>query len=105
VLGGQAKPYENILHAAIVGDSSGFAFFPTIEESWRIVGDILETAKPTLYKPGSWGPEAAAKMPGPDGWHDPAEEMFDDSRIPARAPTEAKPSGGALGWSLGQGRG
>ena len=79
VLGGQAKPYENILYAAIVGDSSGFAFFPAIEESWRIVGDILEATKPTVYQAGSWGPEAAAKLPGGDGWHVPAEELFVDA--------------------------
>ena len=90
VLGGQAKPYENILNAAIRGDSSGFAFFPAIEESWRIVGDILEPTPPTVYKSGSWGPEAAAKLPGADGWHDPAEELFDDSQLNNGAPSKPK---------------
>ena len=86
VLGGQAKPYENILHAAIIGDSSGFAFFPAIEESWRIVGDILEPGKPTAYKSGSWGPDSAAKLPGVDGWHNPAEELFYVTQIDAGTP-------------------
>ncbi|NUR28794.1 MAG: glucose-6-phosphate dehydrogenase, partial [Catenulispora sp.] len=67
VLGGQAKPYENILNAALVGDSSGFAFFPAIEESWRIVSKILDPETPPLeYEPGSWGPDAAAGMAGED---------------------------------------
>ena len=79
VLGGQAKPYENILLAAIVGDSSGFAFFPAIEESWRIVGDILKPTKPIRYETGTWGPDAAAAMPGADGWHDPAASFDDGS--------------------------
>jgi glucose-6-phosphate 1-dehydrogenase len=90
VLGGQAKPYENILYAAIVDDASGFAFFPAIEESWRIVGDILESTKPTLYKAGSWGPDAAAKLPGGDGWHNPAEELLTDTQLDAGPPAEAK---------------
>jgi glucose-6-phosphate 1-dehydrogenase len=90
VLGGQAKPYENILNAAIVGDSSGFAFFPTIEESWRIVGDILKQVKPTAYKPGSWGPEEAAALPGPDGWHNPTEQLLFVDDIKLRSPAKPK---------------
>jgi glucose-6-phosphate 1-dehydrogenase len=81
VLGGQAKPYENILHAAIVGDSGGFAFFPAIEESWRIVEEILKSSDPTVYKTGSWGPEAAAQLPGEDGWHNPTVELLDPPPI------------------------
>jgi glucose-6-phosphate 1-dehydrogenase len=90
VLGGQAKPYENILYAAVCGNSSGFAFFPAIEESWRIVGEILEPTKPTMYKSGSWGPEAAAALPGADGWHNPAEELLDDSQPGDGAPMKSK---------------
>jgi glucose-6-phosphate 1-dehydrogenase len=97
VLGGQPKPYENILHAAIVGDSSGFAFFPAIEESWRIVGEILEGDKPILYKRGSWGPDAAAALPGPDGWHDPSGELLDEAQIEEAAQAEAKGSTPAKG--------
>ncbi|RFU36713.1 glucose-6-phosphate dehydrogenase [Actinomadura logoneensis] len=63
-------PYENILEAAIVGDASAFASFPFIEESWRIVSRILDTEEsPRRYLPGTWGPDSAARLPGPAGWH------------------------------------
>ncbi|GAA1981868.1 glucose-6-phosphate dehydrogenase [Catenulispora subtropica] len=89
VLGGQAKPYENILEAAIAGDSSGFAFFPAIEESWRIVSKILDpVTAPLQYEVGSWGPDAAAAMAGEDGWHDPAKHMFAAEEIKPGAPTQ-----------------
>ncbi|NUR60865.1 MAG: glucose-6-phosphate dehydrogenase [Catenulispora sp.] len=88
VLGGQAKPYENILHAAIVGDSSGFAFFPAIEESWRIISKILKPQTPPIrYPVGSWGPAEAAGMAGEDGWHAPAKHLFADEAIRSGAPT------------------
>lgn len=88
VLGGQAKPYENILNAAIVGDSSGFAFFPAIEESWRIVSKILKPdTAPIEYRQGSWGPDEAATMTGEDGWHEPAKQLFADEEIHSGAPT------------------
>ena len=104
VLGGQAKPYENILYAAIVGDSSGFAFFPAIEESWRIVGDIIEGAKPTVYKAGSWGPDQAAKLPGADGWHNPAEKLLDDTPVQSEAPAEPKLSAYEKGRAAAKGQ-
>ena len=89
VLGGQAKPYENILYAAIIGDSSGFAFFPTIEESWRIVSKILDPQTPPIkYPVGSWGPEEAAGMAGEDGWHEPAKYLFAEEAIQCGAPTQ-----------------
>jgi glucose-6-phosphate 1-dehydrogenase len=89
VLGGQAKPYENILHAAIIGDSSGFAFFPAIEESWRIVSKILKPQTPPIrYPVGSWGPEEAAGMTGDDGWHEPATELIADESPETEEPTQ-----------------
>ncbi|MFI6521916.1 glucose-6-phosphate dehydrogenase [Spirillospora sp. NPDC050679] len=71
-LGPEEKPYENIIEGAITGDARTFAEFHAIAESWRIVGDVLEPdGPPERYARGSWGPEAAASLPGPDGWHDP----------------------------------
>ncbi|MCP2335749.1 glucose-6-phosphate dehydrogenase [Actinomadura rupiterrae] len=71
VYGRVEMPYENILEGAITGDRTYFAVLPVVEECWRIVEPVLNLdEKPLPYKPGSWGPEAADKMPGPDGWHD-----------------------------------
>ncbi|WP_067483312.1 glucose-6-phosphate dehydrogenase [Actinomadura hibisca] len=73
-LGPEEKPYENIIEGALTGDARTFAEFHAIAESWRIVGDVLEPdGPPERYAPGSWGPEQAASLPGPDGWHNPPD--------------------------------
>ncbi|MFC5181571.1 glucose-6-phosphate dehydrogenase [Actinomadura harenae] len=71
VYGRVEMPYENIIEGAITGDPTYFASLPVVEECWRIVEPVLNgTDAPLPYEPGSWGPEAAAALPGPDGWHD-----------------------------------
>jgi glucose-6-phosphate 1-dehydrogenase len=66
-------PYEVLLHAAMVGDSTRFTRQDNIEETWRVCGPLLE--KPPRvhpYKPGTWGPKAADKLVADyGGWHDP----------------------------------
>jgi len=79
VLGRQELPYENILRSAVVGDPATFAFFPTILECWRIVDPVLDPAEPPLpYAPGSWGPEAANRLPELKYWHQPGRRLFED---------------------------
>ncbi|WP_432128230.1 glucose-6-phosphate dehydrogenase [Streptomyces sp. bgisy082] len=79
VLGRQELPYENILRGAVVGDPEAFAFFPTILECWRIVGPVLDPAEPPLpYAPGTWGPEAADRLPELKHWHQPGRRLFED---------------------------
>jgi len=40
-----------------------------LEECWRIAGPVLDgTGPPAPYDRGSWGPDAAATLPGPQGW-------------------------------------
>ncbi|NED87985.1 glucose-6-phosphate dehydrogenase [Streptomyces sp. SID11233] len=81
VLGRQELPYENILRGAVDGDPECFAFFPTILECWRIVEPVLSPAEPPLtYAPGSWGPEAAACLPGLRSWHELGDQLFDDTQ-------------------------
>jgi glucose-6-phosphate 1-dehydrogenase len=66
-------PYEVLLHAALVGDSERFKRQDNIEQTWRIMGPLLE--KPPRvhpYKPGSWGPKAAERLVADHGgWHGP----------------------------------
>jgi glucose-6-phosphate 1-dehydrogenase len=71
--GAGATPYEVLLDAAIRGDSSHFARQDAVEETWRIVQPLLDDPPPVeTYAPGSWGPEAAARLPHDvGGWHDP----------------------------------
>ena len=66
-------PYEVLLHAAMVGDSKRFTRQDNIEQTWRIMGPLLEKPpKVHPYKPGSWGPKAADKLVADyGGWHEP----------------------------------
>jgi glucose-6-phosphate 1-dehydrogenase len=66
-------PYEVLLHAALVGDSSHFTRQDLVEESWRIVQPLLDSP-PELhsYERGSWGPPEAEKLAaGYGGWRGP----------------------------------
>jgi glucose-6-phosphate 1-dehydrogenase len=66
-------PYEVLLHAAMIGDSTRFARQDGVEETWRIMQPLLEAPPPVHpYNPGSWGPSAAdALTAGHSGWQAP----------------------------------
>jgi glucose-6-phosphate 1-dehydrogenase len=66
-------PYEVLLHAAIVGDSTHFTRQDSVEASWRIVQPLLDSPPPVMpYAQGSWGPEQADRLVvGYGGWHGP----------------------------------
>jgi glucose-6-phosphate 1-dehydrogenase len=69
VLGPMHAAYEHIFAAALAGDPAHFARFDNLEEAWRIVGPILDASTtPLPYAKGTWGPDAAATLPGPRGW-------------------------------------
>jgi glucose-6-phosphate 1-dehydrogenase len=68
-----ATPYEVLLHAALVGDSTHFTRQDGVEATWRIVQPLLQSpprAQP--YRKGSWGPKAADELVAEfGGWHGP----------------------------------
>ena len=66
-------PYEVLLHAAMVGDSTRFTRQDGVEETWRVMQPLLDTPPPVhVYAPGSWGPkEADALVEGHGRWHEP----------------------------------
>jgi glucose-6-phosphate 1-dehydrogenase len=65
-------PYEVLLEAALVGDSSRFTRQDSVEECWRIMQPLLDAPPPVdTYAPGTWGPEAAEKLVAGYGWHGP----------------------------------
>ncbi len=68
-----ATPYEVLLHAALVGDSTHFTRQDMVEETWRIVQPLLDHPPDVIpYAPGSWGPPDAEKLVGSHGcWHGP----------------------------------
>jgi glucose-6-phosphate 1-dehydrogenase len=67
------SPYEVLLHAAIVGDSTRFTRRDSVEEAWRVMEPLLASPPPvTDYARGSWGPTAAdSLMAGHGRWHAP----------------------------------
>jgi glucose-6-phosphate 1-dehydrogenase len=66
-------PYEVLLQAAMVGDSTRFTRQDGVEETWRIMQPLLDAPPPVHgYAPGSWGPEEAQKLVAGHGrWHGP----------------------------------
>ena len=67
------RPYEVLLHAAMVGQTVRFTRQDTVEEQWRIMQPLLDAPPPVhSYAPGSWGPEAASALVAGHGrWRDP----------------------------------
>ena len=58
-----ATPYEVLLHAAMLGQSTRFTRQDGVEETWRIMQPLLDAPPPVHpYAPGSWGPKEADKL-------------------------------------------
>ena len=68
-----ATPYEVLLHAAMLGQSTRFTRQDGVEETWRIMQPLLDAPPPVHpYVPGSWGPkEADALVAGHGVWRGP----------------------------------
>ncbi len=66
-------PYEVLLHAALIGQSTRFTRQDGVEQTWRIMQPLLDAPPPVHpYAPGTWGPkEADALVSGHGGWHGP----------------------------------
>ena len=71
--GEDSTPYEILLHAALVGDSTHFTRQDMVEATWRVVQPLLDAPPPVHpYAKGSWGPpEAERLVSGFGGWHGP----------------------------------
>ncbi len=71
--GDEMDAYERLLSDAMDGDGTLFARQDEVEQAWAIVDPVLGGVTEVLpYEPGSWGPEAAARLPeSVGGWHDP----------------------------------
>ncbi len=72
--GGEGEtPYEVLLHAALIGDSTRFGRQDGVEERWRIMQPLLDRpAQVQPYAPNSWGPPAAEALTADHGgWRGP----------------------------------
>jgi glucose-6-phosphate 1-dehydrogenase len=73
-MGGEGPtPYEVLLHAALVGETTRFTRQDGVEQTWRIMQPLLDAPPPVhAYAPGSWGPPEADKLVAGHGrWHEP----------------------------------
>jgi glucose-6-phosphate 1-dehydrogenase len=73
-------PYEVLLHAAMIGDSTRFTRQDGVEETWRVFQPLLDAPPPVQpYAPGTWGPKAAQDLlAGYGGWHEPWMSSTDE---------------------------
>jgi glucose-6-phosphate 1-dehydrogenase len=73
--GEEATPYEVLLHAAMIGQSTRFTRQDAVEETWRVMQPLLDSPPPVHgYPQGSWGPAAADEIVAGYGrWHAPWE--------------------------------
>jgi glucose-6-phosphate 1-dehydrogenase len=71
--GEDAQPYEILLHAALIGDSTHFTREDSVEATWRVVQPLLDSPPPVRpYAKGSWGPADADQLVRPyGGWRSP----------------------------------
>ena len=72
--GGDMRPYDRLIGAALNGERWLFAAQETVEAAWRVVDPVLGNTVPVHpYARGSWGPDQAASLlPAGETWHDPA---------------------------------
>lgn len=66
-------PYEVLLRAALIGDSTRFTRQDGVEDEWQIMQPLLDSPPPVnAYVPGSWGPDAANSLVANyGGWRQP----------------------------------
>jgi glucose-6-phosphate 1-dehydrogenase len=71
--GEDPTPYEVLLHAALIGDSTHFTRQDSVEATWRILQPLLDSPPPVhRYRRKTWGPAQADKLvAGWGGWQSP----------------------------------
>lgn len=68
-LGPTQLAYERVLEDALVGSPVHFTSQEAVEQSWRILDQVLDLDdRPAPYEPGTWGPDEADRLPGRRGW-------------------------------------
>jgi glucose-6-phosphate 1-dehydrogenase len=63
------EAYERLLLDVLRGDQTLFTRADEVDRLWEICQPVLDhPPTPRPYARGSWGPEEALQLPGPDGW-------------------------------------
>jgi glucose-6-phosphate 1-dehydrogenase len=62
--------YASLLHDVLIGDRSLFTTPEGLRSAWRAFAPLQGPGRPAPeeYAPGGWGPAAADRLAGPDGW-------------------------------------
>ncbi|MDT5069112.1 MAG: glucose-6-phosphate 1-dehydrogenase [Mycobacterium sp.] len=64
------EAYERLLLDVMHGDQTLFTRADEVDRLWEICQPVLDSPPPTLpYARGSWGPQEAIALAGPQGWH------------------------------------
>ncbi|MGY1747387.1 glucose-6-phosphate dehydrogenase [Blastococcus sp. SYSU D00695] len=67
--GDPLPPYVSLLHDVLTGDRSLFTSSDGLARAWAAFAPLQERPpRVQPYAPGSWGPEAADRLPGECGW-------------------------------------
>jgi glucose-6-phosphate 1-dehydrogenase len=62
-------PYVRLIHDVLLGNRALFTRPDGLAAVWRTFAPLLDARPdPLPYRPGSWGPAAAAELADPDGW-------------------------------------
>ncbi|TPG29805.1 glucose-6-phosphate dehydrogenase [Mycobacterium hodleri] len=63
------EAYERLLLDVMRGDQTLFTRADEVDRLWQICQLVLDAPPPTqTYAKGSWGPDEAIALPGPQGW-------------------------------------
>jgi glucose-6-phosphate 1-dehydrogenase len=64
----EMQPYERLLGDGANGDATLFAREDSVEEAWRVVDPVLDSAAPPFeYEPNTWGPIQVERAVAPEG--------------------------------------
>ncbi|HWG02471.1 MAG TPA: glucose-6-phosphate dehydrogenase (NADP(+)) [Trebonia sp.] len=70
--GGDMRPYDRLIGAALRGERWLFAQQDTVEAAWRVVDPVLGDVGPVVpYERGTWGADSSSLLPAGETWHDP----------------------------------
>jgi glucose-6-phosphate 1-dehydrogenase len=70
------EAYERLLHDVMLRERLLFTRSEQIERLWEVCAPVIDDPpRPLPYQKGSWGPQAALRLPGQTGWRLPNGDL------------------------------